>query len=248
MSAMPTYQTTQPYDNSRQMYSAPSQQGGYASQQGMPRYGHIQSGPYVKNEMAPPARAGTEPDSNGDHKAHDGYSAQSHDPHHHGSDTDGEHEGEYTHSAGPYNGSRIPSYAYGAHPTPTSMHGDQPHLTSDMNNSPHHKPSGGATPRTTTSYQSYNTPQRAQHPSSNLYSVMSDNRNAPHGADLYGVHNGYPAPYPNGLPPPNKRAREIDDSDDAYNGSDDNDGLKRRRTVREDSVGRARPVAAQKKR
>lgn len=244
MPQMSTYQTSQGYDNSRPMYAPSSQQGGYGAQPGMPRYGQIQSGPYVKSEMAPPSRGGAEVDTNGDQKPHDGYGSQSHEHPH--DDTDGEHEGEYTHSAGPYNGGRV-SYGYAAHPTPTSLHGDASHMSSDLNGSPDHKPSGGATPRTTTSYNGYNTPQRTQLPSSNLYSVMSDNRNAANGADLYGGHSGYAA-YPNGLPPPNKRVRELDDPEDGYSNPDDNDNLKRRRTLREDSVGHARPVAAQKKR
>lgn len=238
---MSTYQTTQPYDATRQMYTAhPQQQGGYGGQPGMPRYGQLQPSPYIKNEMAPPARAGPDGDSNGDHKQQDGYSAQSH-----AENSESEHEGEYTHSAGPYNGSRV-SYAYGAHATPSSMHGDQPHMSSEMTGSPHHK-SGGATPRTTTSYNAYNTPQRAQLPSSNLYSVMSDNRNAANGADMYVGHNAYSTSYPNGLPPPNKRVRELDEPEDGYSGPDDG-SLKRRRTVREDSVGRPQPVLATKKR
>lgn len=211
----------------------------------MNRYGALQPSPYIKSEMAPPARSGADSESNGDHKAQDGYSSHPQDHHQLPDEAEGEHESEYTHSAGPYNGGRA-SYTYGAHPTPTSMHGDQPHLSSDMNGSPHHKQSGGATPRTTTSYNPYsNTPQRAH---SNLYSVMSDNRNAANGADIYGNHNAYAAPYPNGLPAPNKRVRELDDPEDAYIGPDDGEGLKRRRKTREDSVGRTRPIAAQKKR
>lgn len=243
MSSMPSYQTTQAYENSRHMYTGTSQQGGYAPQSGMPRYAPVQPVSYVKNEMAPPSRAGVENDINGDHKSQDDYASQ---PHHGVDDPEGEHESEYTHSAGPYTGSRV-SYAYGPHATPTSLHGDQSHMASDSTGSPHQKPSGGATPRTTTaSYNGYSTPQRTQH-SSSLYSVMGDNRNAANGADMYG-QNAYTAPYPNGLPPPNKRVRELDDVDDSYNGPEDNEGLKRRRTIREDSAGRARPVAAQKKR
>jgi len=245
MPSMPTYQTTQPYDNSRQMYTATTQQGSYGPQSAMSRYAPLQPSTYVKSEMAPPTRGGAEPETNGDHKPQDGYAPQSHD--HAVEETDGEHEGEYTHSAGPYNGGRV-AYGYAAHPTPTSMHGDQSHMSSDLTGSPHHKQSGGATPRTTQSYNGYTTPQRTQLPSSNLYSVMSDNRNAANGADMYGGQPAYSTAYPNGLPPPNKRVREIDDPEDSYNGSDDNEGLKRRRTVREDSVGRARPIAATKKR
>lgn len=244
MQSMSAYQTTQPYDNSRQMYSTASQHAPYTAQQGMSRYGQLEPSPYIKNEMAPPARTGAAPETNGDQKTQDAYA---HHPQagHHAEDGDGEHEADYTHSAGPY-GSRS-SYAYGAGATASSLHGDQSHI------SPHDKPSGGATPRTTNSYAGYSTPQRSQQlPSSNLYNVMSDNRNGSNGADMYSAHNSYPSQQygaPNGLPPSNKRVREVDDADDHYSHSDSMEGgLKRARTVREDSVGRPRPVAAHKKR
>ncbi|KAG9968059.1 apses-domain-containing protein, partial [Aureobasidium melanogenum] len=57
MHSMPPYQTSQAYDNGRQLYSAPSQPSQYG-----PRYGQLQPSPYIKNEMAPPARAGAEAD------------------------------------------------------------------------------------------------------------------------------------------------------------------------------------------
>jgi len=208
----------------------------------MPRYGQLQPSPYIKTEMAPPVRTGAEPDSNGDHKSQDSYGKQSHV----GDDAEGEHEGEYTHSAGPYSGSRV-SYAYGTHHASTSLHGDQSHMPSELTDPSHHKTSGGATPRTTTSYDPYNASQRAQLPASNLYNVMGDNRNSANGANMYGGHNPYMASYPNGLPPPNKRVRELDEPEDDYRNPDDSDGIKRRRTVREDSVGRAHLVAAHKK-
>lgn len=238
VSHMSTYQTNQPYDATRQMYSAPPQHGNFGSQQGMARYGQIEASPYIKSEMAPPARAGAE-DSNGEHKPHDGYSAHPKAEHY-----ESEHEGDYTHSAGPYNGNRT-SYGYGSNSTQNSLHGDQQHMSSELTGSPHHKPSGGATPRTT-SYSTYPTPQRSQLPSSNLYDVISDNRNASNGAEMYGGH-AYPAPYPIGLPALGKRVRELEDADDGYNGPDDG-SLKRRRTVREDSAGQPHAILATKKR
>ncbi|KAG9802500.1 hypothetical protein KCU98_g23203, partial [Aureobasidium melanogenum] len=110
-------------------------------------------------------------------------------------------------------------------------------MSSDMTGSPHHKASGGATPRTTNSYHAgYTTPQRPQQLQSNLFSVMSDNR--PNGPEMYGqaghaYGQGYQAV--NGM---QKRMRD-EDVDDRYN--EDSDGLKRRKTVREGSAGIGRP-------
>ncbi|KAH0258384.1 apses-domain-containing protein, partial [Aureobasidium melanogenum] len=227
MHSMPPYQTSQGYDNGRQLYSAPSQPSQYG-----PRYGQLQPSPYIKNEMAPPARTGVEADHAIDQKPQDGYTNHSgnHD------DAEGEHEGEYTHASGPYGGNRA-SYAYATPATTASLHSDQTHMSSDMTGSPHHKASGGATPRTTNSYHAgYTTPQRPQQLQSNLFSVMSDNR--PNGPDMYGQPGHV---YGQGYQPVNgmqKRMRD-DDVDDRYN--EDSDGLKRRKTVREGSAGIGRP-------
>lgn len=230
MHNMPPYQTSQAYDNGRPLYSASSQSSQYG-----PRYGQLQPSPYIKNEMAPPARAGAEAEHSVDQKPQDAYANHSgaHD------DAQGEHEGEYTHASGPYGGNRA-SYAYATPATTASLHSDQTHMSSDMTGSPHHKASGGATPRTTNNYHTgYTTPQRSQHIQSNLFSVMSDNR-APNGSEMYGQANhaygsqGYQAV--NGM---QKRMRD-DDVDDRYN-NDDSDGLKRRKTVREGSAGIGRP-------
>lgn len=229
MHSMPPYQTTQAYDSARQLYSAPAQPPQYGA-----RYGQLQPSPYIKNEMAPPARGGAEADSV-DQKPQDGYPnhGSAHD------DAEGEHEGEYTHASGPYGGGRA-SYAYATPATTASLHSDQAHMSSDMTNSPHHKPSGGATPRTTSSYHAgYTTPQRPQQLQSNLFSVMSDNRNAPNGAEMYGqpTHAYGSQAYP-GVHGMQKRMRD-DEADERY--GDDPDALKRRKTVREGSAGIGRP-------
>lgn len=228
MQSMHNYSSS--YDGSRQLY-ATSQPPHY-------RY------PYVKNEMAPPARAGAETEHLVDNKAHhDGYS--NHSQEHPSEEGDGEHEGEYTHSAAPY-GSNRASYGYTTQATPTSMQSEHGHISPETMTGSPQKGSGRATPRTAT-YTGYNTPQRAQQlPSSNLYSVMSDNRGATNGADMYAPHNGYAnqsyAPT-NGIPS-NKRVRELDDNEEQYatpnnrnsNGVD-TDPPKRRKTVREGSIG-----------
>ncbi|KAJ9626314.1 hypothetical protein H2203_003946 [Taxawa tesnikishii (nom. ined.)] len=206
---MQNFQTSQPYDNSRQMYTTSGQQSQYGSQPGMTRYATMPAGGYVKSDMAPPARAGAEQEHNGDAKPHDGYANHSQEHH---SDAEAEHEGEYTHTAAPY-GTNRNTYGYSSN-TASSMQGDHGHISPEMTGSPH-KTSGRATPRTTQSYPGYSTPQRAQLPSSNLYSVMSDNRNATNGADMYANH-GYPTQQyagTNGIAS-NKRVRELDDSEE----------------------------------
>ncbi|KAI4736104.1 hypothetical protein E4T50_13392 [Aureobasidium sp. EXF-12298] len=212
MHSMPPYQTSQAYDNGRPLYSASSQSSQYG-----PRYGQLQPSPYIKNEMAPPARAGAEAEHAVDQKPQDGYANHSgaHD------DAQGEHEGEYT---------RLWTLRWKP---------DQTHMSSDMTGSPHHKASGGATPRTTNNYHAgYTTPQRSQHIQSNLFSVMSDNR-APNGSEMYGQANhAYGSQGYQGVNGMQKRMRD-DDVDDRYN--DDLDGLKRRKTVREGSAGIGRP-------
>ena len=224
------YQTSQPYDNSRQMYSAPSTYGGYPSQQQhMARYGGMQSSPEnAKTQMGPPARAGAEHEHH-DSKGHPGYGSQQ--------DADGEHEGEYTHQSASYDGRR-PSYSYKPNPASGPIHSDSSHVSPELTQSPHQNGSGRATPRTTNPYGAYaNTPQRAtQLPSSNLSYGMNDTRGgAPNGTEPYPQQGGYQTPhYPsmNGAPGSNKRMRELDDEQEPYgrpNSSGDS-GLKRQRT------------------
>lgn len=227
------YPSTQAYDNSRQMYSAPgTTYGQYSSAQ---QYGQVQPSPSVKNEMAPPARAGAE-NEHGDQK-HDGYANHQ--------DADGEHEGDYTHSAS--YGARKASYS--AHPNvaPGPMHSDASHISPEMTHSPHQNGSGRATPRTTGAYGNYNTPQRAaQLPSSNLYNVMSNDARAgaANGTDSYAAGGYPPQQYPsmNGAPPSNKRGRDAEGDDD-YSRPLSANGIKRARTDA-GSMG-SRPMAQQ---
>jgi len=227
------YQTSQPYDSSRQMYSAPStfNQQQYAPQQGAVRYGGVHSSPNsgVKSEMGPPTRAGAEHD-HVDSKSHDGYA------NHH--DVDGEHEGEYTHTSASY-GATQSSYNYRPNTAPGPAHSDQSHVSPEMTHSPHQNGSGRATPRTATTYTAYSTPQRAsQLPSSNLNYVMSNDARAgaQNGTESYTPQSGYQLqqyPSMNGGPPSNKRMREVDDHDDPYGrpmSAGGDAGLKRQRT------------------
>ncbi|EMC95975.1 hypothetical protein BAUCODRAFT_71613 [Baudoinia panamericana UAMH 10762] len=225
------YQTTQSYDPSRQMYAASANYSQYPSQQGMNRYPSVQTSPSgVKTEMGPPARAGAENESV-DNKTHDGYAAQS--------DAEGEHEGDYTHTSASKGAGKVSSNIIANHSL-GALHSDPSHISPEMTHSPHQNGSGRATPRTANTYASgYGTSQRAsQLPSSNLYNVMSNDPRggAPNGAEAYPPQTNYaPQQYSNvnGVPPSNKRMREVDDQDDQYNrpmSATGDQSLKRQRT------------------
>ncbi|KAF2760048.1 apses-domain-containing protein [Pseudovirgaria hyperparasitica] len=244
MQNMAAYSTTQGYDSSRQLYSAPpAQQGQYSA--GPPpvdRYSQpMQGGVYPKTEMAPPSRTATEQDHHAETKPSEALLNQASSGH----DDEAEHESEYTHTSAPYNSSRNYSYA-----ATNGVHGETAHLSPDMTGSPHQNGSGRATPRTTTTGTAWNpayTAQRAQPAATSLMNVMSnDSRHAPNGgSDGYTappIHSGYPSQYPSANTVPSaKRGRDDEDEQDYARhrdgGADDLDGLKRRKTMREDSVG-----------
>jgi protein SOK2 len=234
--------TQQPYDASRQMYSAPpSQQNAYPQstpdQQNMARYSQPNS--YIKNEMGPPsARAPGAEAEHHDSKDSNGMlhhsQGQGQVGHGQGEDeADHEHEAEYTHgNPASYDANRG-SYSYSNGPAVGSLPGEHPHLSPEMTGSPNHPASGRATPRTASAPQpyyaqqqgGYSTPPRVQPPSSNLYNVMSSERgtaNGSTGGDVYAsqsdlgnsIPNGYASqPVMNGGPGSNKRGR--DDDEDA---------------------------------
>ena len=266
MQTMQSYPNQQSYDNSRPIYSAPlPQQSQYppqqnVAQQNMARFGQpIQSSHYMKNEMGPPSRAGGSGSENdpGDHKNDPYAHNQGNEQVGHGTgeeEAEHEHDNEYAHdNSTAYNANRGP-YQYTPGPGIGPLHGEHPHLSPEtVTGSPSHQnTSGRVTPRNTAVPQtqwagpgSY-TPPRGP-PSSNLYSVMSDTRGSlPNGTantDSYvsaaPLQPGYPSTNINGTPS-NKRMRTDDDQDQsshADNRGDDLDGLKRRKTVREDSVG-----------
>jgi enhanced filamentous growth protein 1 len=265
--SMQQYQqgSQQPYDPSRQMYSAPpSQQNAYPqstpNQQDM-RYSQPNS--YIKNEMGPPsARApGSEAEH---HDVKDGNGMLHHNQgqgqvsHGQEDEADHEHEAEYTHgNPSNYDSSRG-SYSYANAPAVGPLPGEHPHLSPEMTGSPNHPASGRATPRTASTAQpyyaqqqgGYSTPPRVQPPSSNLYNVMSSERgtaNGSTGGDPYApqsdlgnsISNGYASQQPvmNGAPTSGKRGRDDDDDGrPSSRGPGDVDSLKRRKTIREGSV------------
>jgi protein SOK2 len=253
------YGSAPSYDNARPMYSGPPAQPGQYNTQGQPMMGYRPDSSYPKTEMAPPTRL-ADVSEEGDVKHNDGMMPQGNGqvaaaPS--GPEGDHEHDNEYTHSTAPYNGNRN-GYGYNHNANPGAIHPDHPHLSPEMNGSPHQNGSGRATPRTATTGQTqwnsgYPTPQRQGPPSSNLYNVMSDprgpsNGNAPH--DAYPGPGAVPQYSAQGYPPTNgvnsatKRSRDDDDEDpyrpDSVQG-DDMGGLKRRKTMEGGAVGGAYP-------
>lgn len=262
LSGVQQYQASHGYDATRQMYGAtgaPAHQGHYGSLPSMGRYGQsVQANnAYIKNEMAPPART-VAPD-------HDQSTAEAkpadlldqsadHVSHAPGPDAEAVHETDYAPGGNTQYGASRGSYPY-APGAPVSLAGEQGHMVAGMTSSPHQNGSGHATPRTASVSQTqwdggYSTSQRpqSQHqqqaqqqaPSSNLYSVMGATNGNSTATDSY---SAYPTQYNiNGAVQPLKRGREPDDqSYDPYgrpsSRGEEYDGLKRRKTVREDSVG-----------
>lgn len=266
MQNMQGYSGQPPYDNAKSYYSAPPpSQGQYAhqpnvTQQNMARFGPpIQAGSYVKNEMGPPSGRG--PGAMSDPEHHDGKADQyshsagngqtSHGPGE--SEAEHEHDNEYIHDNGTTYNSNRGSYTYAPGPPVGSLQADHSHVSPEMTGSPSHpNGSGRGTPRMSGGNQGqwapgYHTPPR-QAPSSNLYNVMSDARGSgPNGnsaSEPYPSTNPVPSSYPssmNGGPPSNKRMRDDDDQDHSgrpdSRGADAGFDLKRRKTIREDSVG-----------
>jgi len=247
MGSMQQYQTSQAYDASRQLYTAPpAASAQYGSQPGMNRFNTLQPSPFPKSDMAPPARTAGEGDASVDAKSHPSYGPGG-EPigpgQVLGEEPEDSHDNEYTHTSAPTQG----SYGYNPNAPVGGLHDDH-------GSSPHQNGSGQATPRTTNTAQTYlppgySTPQRTQTApaSSNLYNVISHPQAAaPNGAP---PADAYPSSYQtqpysssNGATPGTKRGRDDeDDVQDHYGrGQDENgepgpDGLKRRKTLRDDN-------------
>jgi protein SOK2 len=247
------------YDNSRQLYNPPStQQSPYHNANGSQERLYSQNNPYPKSEMGPPTSrpgASAAPGEHHDSKPANGVLPSENTTQAHNGEEEGDHEHdpEYTHDNGGYDGNR-PSYNYTA-PGVGALTGDN-NINPEMTGSPNHQGhSGRATPRSAAPQQSYypqntgyGTPPRVQPPTSNLYSVMSNDRpqtNGASGNDVYAppadmgnsMQNGY-APHPpvlNGSIGAMKRGR--DDDDDLPRPGGDGHGamagldLKRRKTM-----------------
>ncbi len=220
---------SQPYDNSRQLYNAPpSQQSAYPPSNNSPQDRSIYNqSAYVKNEMGPPSNrpAGAGPEQADTKPNGIMHPSQGGEPVPHPAgeeEADHEHDAEYTHDSGAYDANRAP-YNYNAQPV-ASLPSDHPHLSPEMaaGSGAHQAPSGRSTPRSAAAPQSYysqgyNTPPRAPQPSSNLYSVMSNDRAGANGgsADVYAPQADMGNSMQNGYAPLNgggmKRGREDDD-------------------------------------
>ncbi|KAK0635542.1 hypothetical protein B0T17DRAFT_503065 [Bombardia bombarda] len=260
-SMQPYPPVSQAYDSSRQMYQAPpAQQSPYPPSNSNPQdrniYGQTN---YVKSEMGPPSSRPSGPGSEqADTKPPNGmmHPGQSEQGSHQGAEdeADHDHEAEYTHDSGAYDANRG-SYNYSA-PAVSSLPNDHAHLSPDISGSPHQAGSGRATPRTAAappSYyaqQGYHTPPRVGPPSSNLYSVISNDRgpaNGAPGSDVYAsqadmgnsMPNGYASqpPVMNGGSQGMKRGRD-DEDDRPTSGGGAGMGLdlKRRKTMLDGSM------------
>ncbi|KFY46565.1 hypothetical protein V495_02382 [Pseudogymnoascus sp. VKM F-4514 (FW-929)] len=247
-------QTPQSYDNSRQqMYSAPPlQQSAYPQSNGaqtnMGRYN--QTGAYIKNEMGPPSgRAPGSISDGGEHhdtKIPNGiihHSQGNEQVSHSQPEEEAEHDGgDYAHdNTAAYDANRG-SYNYAPGPPVGSITNEHAHISPELTGSPNHNGgSGHVTPRTATTSQAY-------------YSQHQANEAPPMEAQLMKCQ-----PLTNGATPSGKRSREDDDDQrpSSRDAGGETDGLKRRRTIREDSapnlnydapLNRARATISQRRR
>ncbi|KAI9683697.1 MAG: hypothetical protein M1829_005003 [Trizodia sp. TS-e1964] len=266
ITTMPPYPNGHSFDAGRQMYSAPpAAQPHYTqhtvAQQNMARFG---APGYLKNEMGPPSNrapgAGPDDEHSGDGKEHNGI-LPNHDPGAHAP-----HEEEHVHQQEPeyahdntsaYNATRA-SYPYQAGPSVGSITGEHAQLSPEMTGSPApdgtQPGSGRGTPRNSSGPgqwasqpSGYHTPPpRAQAPASNLYNIIDQRgaANAASAGDSYQPASGGITPmasaYPNGTSS-NKRLREVDEEEDRHSrpssrGADEMEGIKRRKTLLENST------------
>ncbi|KAL8787294.1 MAG: hypothetical protein Q9213_002285 [Squamulea squamosa] len=245
MSNLQSYQTQQPYDTAKPIYSSSaSQQGPYAPSN-MPRYPPAQSATYMKHEMGPPNSRITELDEH-ETKPEPYPHSQTNPPVGHGTgeeEADHEHDTDYSHdNSNAYTANRS-AYSYNTGTGLSSLQGEHPHLSPEMTGSPSHpNGSGRVTPRNSASSQAqwtagHQTPPRAVY-SSNAYNPISDARGSmPNGTssvDTYGTSSmqaAYAPAHMNGTTPSTKRMREDDQDYGSRPASrgDDIEGLKRRK-------------------
>ncbi|KAI0206919.1 apses-domain-containing protein [Astrocystis sublimbata] len=253
-SMQPYPQGTQPYDSSRSVYSHPTQQASYSSHNSpADRSVYGQPTSYMKSEMGPPSGrpVGAGVPEGSEVKAPNGMTHHGDAGTHAAGEDEAEHDAEYTHDSGAYDGNRT-TYNYG-NTAVAPMSNEHSHMSSEMSGSPNHQAhSGRATPRTAAAPQpyygqqtGYSTPPRGSSSTSNLYSVMSNDRGAANGAstsDVYGsqtdmnssLQNGYAPPVLNGVPGPLKRGRE--DEDELQRPPSGGMELKRRKTLIEGTM------------
>lgn len=215
---------------------------------------------YVKSEMGPPSsRPGGGGSDQADSKQPNGmmHPAQSENGSQHQTvDDEGEHEHEteYTHDGGAYDATRG-TYNYSVPPS-APINSEHAHIAPDISGSPHQGASAGrATPRSAAP-QAYYTqggyhtpPPRPGQSSSNLYSVISNDRGPASGAsgsDVYAsqselngsLQNGYAPAVMNGGSGGLKRGRD-DDDDRPTSGDNGILDAKRRKTMLDGSTGSA---------
>jgi protein SOK2 len=250
---------SQPYDNSRQLYNAPSsqQQSQYppSNTNSQDRGMYTQQTNYVKNDMGPPSTrpvGGAQSDnkaSNGEGMIHPSHTEHVSQPQGE-EEAEHEHDGEYTHDSNGYDASRNSYYSNTA---PIASISHIQHMSSEITGSPDQGTSGRATPRTAqapqpyySQQQGYSTPPRTQQQPSRTVEYLNDNRGQTNGAqgnDVYAPHtvdtsnqqHGYPPSQPvmNGQSNGVKRGRDDDDERPESVGSMD---IKRRKTMMEPSA------------
>ncbi|KAL2824650.1 hypothetical protein BDW59DRAFT_84394 [Aspergillus cavernicola] len=249
LQGMQSYQPQSAYDSKPYYSAAPSAHPHYAQHQPLPQqtmapYGHsMQSGSYLKGDMAPPsagrASAG-QPEIESDVKT-ERYPPNS--GHVGGGTSETEQEPEYVQHDSGYSTGRG-SY-YTTNPSVNGLPGDHAQLTPDMTGSPSQQNgSGRMTPRTSGAPQwapGYSTPPRPA--AGSLYNIVSDTRgtSATNGAtsDNYSVASnpGYSTGI-NGSLGSNKRMREDDDVDRIVRPDSRGDyETKRRKTLTDTTVG-----------
>ncbi|KAL8697252.1 MAG: hypothetical protein Q9201_007222 [Fulgogasparrea decipioides] len=252
MSDLQSYQTQQPYDAAKSIYSSSaSQQGQYTSQQSiqpnsMARYAPVQSNTYMKHEMGPPTGRITEIDEHST-KTEPYPHSHTNPAVSHGTgeeEADHEHDTDYSHGNNSAYAPNRAAYAYNTGSNLGSLQGEHQHLSPEMTGSPSQQNgSERVNPRNSAGSQAqwtagHQTPPRATY-SSNAYNPISDARGSlPNGTstvNAYGSGSMQPAYAPtqlNGTTSSSKRMREDDDQDygsrPASRG-DDIDGLKRRK-------------------
>ena len=179
------YQTSQAYDSTRQMYTAPSTQ--YPSQ--MRQFGGPLPSTGIKSDMAPPPRA-PEGDHPVDTKPHDG-----HDEH-------AEHESSYTHTQAAYGSQR--GYSYNPNGAAVGRVGEDVHSSPHQNGSVRESPRGPVDSQWQSGYGA----QAAQAPPASVYNPVEPRVNGDNG------YVPFPSTYVNGSMPNAKRVRELEDDVD----------------------------------
>ncbi|KAL4880478.1 hypothetical protein BJY04DRAFT_78825 [Aspergillus karnatakaensis] len=244
LQGMQPYQPQSGYDSKPYYSAAPPAHAQYApqplTQQPMAPYGHsMQTGTYLKSEMAPPS-AGRNSVGHAEEAADVKTERYTQSTGHGAAET--EQEPEYVQHDNGYNTGR--SSYYTTNPSVGGLAGDHSQLTPDMTGSPQQNGSGRMTPRTSGAApqwaSGYTTPPRPNAAGS-LYNIVSDTRgtSATNGtaSDNYSVSSNPGYTGLNGSLGSNKRMRDDDDDRISRPDSRGDDFGKRRKTLTDTGLG-----------